>query len=168
LQTQARPHHALQEFEEALSHSPDHPEAIVALSGLLLDIYEQAIPPEQLGQPRYSQQSSHLPAKARELTSSLGNAMDVPSKPPHIQTSNPSPEELSRLAARDRAYGLLSSLTKSAKGWHDSEAWLTLSRAHELSGQVAKAKEALWWTLELENVKPIRPWSEVGPGGLVL
>jgi cargo-transport protein YPP1 len=78
------------------------------------------------------------------------------------------PENLNRLAARDRAYGLLSSLTKSGEGWDDSEAWYALARAHELSGEVERAKETLWWVVELEDTRPLRPWGVVNAGGYVL
>ena len=78
------------------------------------------------------------------------------------------PAELNRLAARDRAYMLLSTLTRLGTGWDNSEAWYTLARAHELSKQVDKAKQALWWVVELEENQPIRPWREVGTGGFTL
>ena len=77
-------------------------------------------------------------------------------------------EHLSRLATRDRAYGLLSSLSNLGSGWDYSEAWVTLARAYEESGQIDKAKEALWWCVDLEDSRPVRPWSCLGPGGFVL
>ena len=61
---------------------------------------------------------------------------------------------------------LLSTLTKLGSGWDNSEAWFGLSRAYELSGQVDKAKDCLWWVVELEDNRPIRPWRCVG--GVVL
>jgi hypothetical protein len=74
-----------------------------------------------------------------------------------------------RLAARDRAYGLLTGLTKLGSGWNDSEAWFALARAYEESGQPDKAKEALWWCVELEEAAGVREWSTVsGAGGYVL
>ena len=74
------------------------------------------------------------------------------------------PEALDRLAARDRAYGLLSSLTKLGTGWDNSEAWFTLARAYEESGQVDKAKECLWWVIELEEGRGVRSWGCLGRG----
>jgi hypothetical protein len=71
------------------------------------------------------------------------------------------PEELNRLAARDRAYGLLNTLTKLGKGWDFSEAWFSLARAYEESGQIGKAKEVLWWCVELEDTRPIRGWDSI-------
>lgn len=79
-----------------------------------------------------------------------------------------SPLELYRIAARDRAYGLLSSLTRFGNGWDSSKAWFVLARAYEESKQIEKAKEALWWTVELEEAMPIREWRVVNPGGYVL
>ncbi|RMD42552.1 hypothetical protein DV735_g2622, partial [Chaetothyriales sp. CBS 134920] len=67
-----------------------------------------------------------------------------------IQTADDiekAPGTLNRLAARDRAYGLLSTLTKLGSGWDNSEAWYALSRAHELAGDLDKAKEVLWWVI---------------------
>ena len=79
------------------------------------------------------------------------------------------PANLNRIAARDRAYGLLSTLTKLGSGWDYSEAWFQLARAYELGGEVDKAKEVLWWCVELEDSRPIRGWDAVGGrGGYVL
>ncbi|KAI0166417.1 hypothetical protein GGR57DRAFT_25379 [Xylariaceae sp. FL1272] len=75
---------------------------------------------------------------------------------------------IDRLAARDRAYGLLSGLTKLGTGWNDSDAWFALARAHEESGQPDKAKEALWWCVELEEGMGIRKWCSAGINGYVL
>ena len=63
---------------------------------------------------------------------------------------------------------LLSGLTRLGVGWDDSEAWLALARAHELGGQIGKAKEALWWVVELEESRMIRGWAEVAAGGVAL
>lgn len=73
-----------------------------------------------------------------------------------------------RLASRDRAYGLLSTLTKLGAAWNDSEAWFALARAHEESGQAEKAKEVLWWCVELEEGMGVRDWKCVSTGGYVL
>ena len=85
--------------------------------------------------------------------------------PPHKATSRP---PLDRLAARDRAYMLLSGLTKLGSGWNYSEAWFALARAYEESGQPDKARDALWWCVELEDARGARDWSCVGTGGYVL
>lgn len=78
------------------------------------------------------------------------------------------PVELYRIAARDRAYGLLSSLTKLGSGWDYSEAWFALARAYEEGGQIEKAKGVLWWCIDLEDTKPLRGWRSICAGGYVL
>lgn len=115
----------------------------MGLSELLLDIYCKVIPAESV-----------LRASAREGLGPKG--------------AGPDPEELNRLAARDRAYSLLSSLTKLGTGWDYSEAWFALARAYEEGGQIQKAKDVLWWCVELEDSKALRKWSCVGVGGFVL
>lgn len=75
---------------------------------------------------------------------------------------------LDRLAARDRAYGLLTALTKLGSGWNCSEAWFVLARAYEEGGQMDKAREVLWWCVELEEGRGVRDWGVVGAGGYVL
>ena len=88
---------------------------------------------------------------------------DLP--PPYKATSMPI---VDRLAARDRAYGLLSGLTKLGTAWNYSEAWFALARAHEESGQSDKAKDVLWWCVELEEAMGVREWICAGTGGYVL
>lgn len=85
--------------------------------------------------------------------------------PPYKASSLP---PIDRLAARDRAFTLLSGLTKLGSSWDNSEAWFALARAHEESGQPDKAKEVLWWCVELEEAAAARPWSAVATGGYVL
>jgi hypothetical protein len=95
-------------------------------------------------------------------------------KTQHLMSHIPSAENqlsapvLNRLAARDRAFGLLSTLTKLGSGWDYSEAWYALARAYEESGQIEKTKEVLWWCVELEDTHPMRNWKNVGLGGFVL
>ncbi|KAF2736928.1 filamentation protein-like protein [Polyplosphaeria fusca] len=167
LATQSRKHEARIVFERAVLHHPDHSEAIVGLSNILLDTYTKIVPLEPIedaevirplsppsipsiseAKPEYKKQhlSSHTPSAENQL----------------------SPPELSRLAARDRAHGLLSTLTKLGPGWDNSEAWYALARAYEESGQVEKTKEVLWWCVELEDSRPIRNWNNVALGGFVL
>ena len=90
---------------------------------------------------------------------------DTPLPAAHEATSLPLND---RLAARDRAYMLLSGLTKLGDGWNYSEAWFALARAYEESGQVEKAKDALWWCVELEDGMGVREWRCLGGGGYVL
>lgn len=167
---EGKSHEAMKRFEEALMYSLDHPRATVGLSNILLDIYEQKVPGES---PR------------RGLDMSPPDETNLLGKGPLKQPNNASiekasadarageelrktPENLSRLAARDRAYGLLSNLTKLGSSWDDSEAWYALARAHECGGQIEKAKEVLWWCVELEDTRPVRHWRNIGPGSYVL
>lgn len=91
--------------------------------------------------------------------SSVTSALDEDLPAPYKAVSLPL---VDRLAARDRAYGLLSGLTKLGSGWNYSDAWFTLARAHEESGQPDKAKEALWWCVELEEGMGVRGWTCIG------
>lgn len=167
LAAQSHKHQARMEFERALLHFPDHPEGIVGLSNILLDIYSEVIPLE----PALSNiASTHIV----EQPSASTNHTTALSKTPHLTSHTPSvenqlsPPELIRLAARDRAFGLLSTLTKLGAGWDHSEAWFTLARAYEESGQIEKTKEVLWWCVELEDTHPVRSWRHVATGGFVL
>lgn len=168
--TKGMPHEAIKEFEEALTYSLDHPRATVGLSNILLDIFEQKIPSEP---PR--------PGLDISIVEKLGLPLDNPTghpNAPSIQDGQAAcragdelrktPENLNRLAARDRAYGLLSNLTRLGTSWDDSEAWYALARAHECSGQIEKAKEVLWWCVELEDRRPVRHWRNIGTGSYVL
>jgi len=167
LASQSHKHQARTEFERALLHNPDHPEAIVGLSKILLDIYSEVIPLEPDMTPGHmdSASSPSLPSVEQSV---------VHSTTPYLTSHTPSvenqlsPPELNRLAARDRAFGLLSTLTKLGTGWDYSEAWFALARAYEESGQIEKAKEVLWWCVDLEDTHPVRNWKHVTTGGFVL
>ncbi|KAI4281061.1 MAG: hypothetical protein L6R35_005757, partial [Caloplaca aegaea] len=148
---------ASEEFEKALGWFPDHNAATVGLSNMLLDYYQNqgsavihtTSPKESKGEPLLaSLPPLGIPTSVRGEGSNARHEV--------------SPKLLSRLAARDRAYGLLSMLTKSGRGWGDSEAWSALARGYEQSGQIDKAKEALWWVVELEDSRPVRDWSSIG------
>lgn len=52
--------------------------------------------------------------------------------------------------------------------WTCSEAWYALARAYEEGGQLDKAREVLWWCVELEEGRGVRDWSIVAAGGYVL
>lgn len=117
-------------------------------------------------QPKSTTSRAHLP-----IFSPLAHVQPADSPPSSTSpaTSNTAARLQDRLAARDRAYGLLSTLTKLGSGWNYSEAWFALARAYEESGQLDKAREVLWWCVELEESRGIRAWSEViGGGGYVL
>ncbi|KAF2275185.1 filamentation protein-like protein [Westerdykella ornata] len=192
---QSSKHAAKSDYEQALLHFPDHAEAIVGLSNILLDIYSKVIPLEPsereqagavegfnpLSPPLETLVSDphkdvHSHAKSEGQTQSHTQQQHHPHHhhhhhhhTPHTHTPSAentiSPPELSRVAARDRAFGLLSTLTKLGQGWDYSEAWYALARAYEESGQVEKAKEVLWWCVELEDTRPVRGWGVVAAGG---
>ncbi|EEH46071.1 uncharacterized protein PADG_02221 [Paracoccidioides brasiliensis Pb18] len=171
-QAQSLPYDAINHFEDALMYYPDHLVATVGLANLLLDIYDQTLPLEKIengldvsNTPGVSLLST--PSKLKTNPQPQHNDdtnVTSDSSSPHDIT----PEALDRLAARDRAYGLLSTLTKLGSAWDSSEAWFALSRAFEQSGQIDKAKEVLWWCVELEDKRPIRHWWNIGSGGYVL
>jgi len=181
------PYTARNDFETALTHTPNHPSAIVGLSNILLDIYsEDLLPPS----PIPPLDDPFNPNAGNDLVSA-SNSFAVPSLPstplglgPANTQSTPKPpmdaDELpvaykasrlplvDRLAARDRAYTLLSTLTKLGSSWNSSEAWFTLGRAYEESGQPEKAKEVLWWCVELEEGTGVRDWRCLTGGGYII
>jgi tetratricopeptide (TPR) repeat protein len=179
---QSSPHEAMEFYEEAITRFPDHPRATIGLSNLLLDIWEEKIPAEPLP-PRLDAgiptSLSAKPATNLGTTYTDGSSVDTTDEDtdPSIQRAekkidvDPKADRvryMSRLAARDRAYGLLSMLTKTGSSWDNSEAWFTLSRAYEASSQLEKTKDVLWWCVELEDRKPIRHWWNLGSGSYVL
>lgn len=171
-------------FESALDSLPDHPGAVLGLSGLLLDLYEQRIPAEPpsassklLETANESQVHARIHSD-RPFLDALHETVDGEPKDiappdgidqrdntlktglnlPGEAVTDATPAELNRIAARARATGMLSALTKLGESWADSELWYVLARAYELSGQNARAKECLWWVIKLEDAKPLRPW----------
>ncbi|RHZ62335.1 hypothetical protein CDV55_103103 [Aspergillus turcosus] len=172
-QAQSRPHDAMELFEEALVRDPDHLKATVCLANLLLDIWERKMP---LNRPDtddlHAEMSTlYLPGTAQKSTATLNKIQNKDLDKQQFPTTDVEEDEpklLNRIAARDRAHGLLSALTKRGTAWDSSEAWYALSRAHEASGDIEKLKEVLWWCVELEDRRPIRHWSNIGSGLYVL
>lgn len=214
------------EFETALTYHSDHPSAMVGLSHMLLDVYEEKWRPKptlpdlsidanvladstaRLNVGSTAAKDSHLattplglastpavptgPApRPKTLTAKSFTSSPGPSSPRSLKTSpvmhssdlkpmaatpKPPPRPavvvslplVDRLAARDRAHGLLSGLTKLGSGWNRAEAWFALARALEASGQPEKAKEALWWCVELADSAGAREWACVGRGGYIV
>ncbi|KAF1915662.1 hypothetical protein BDU57DRAFT_279500 [Ampelomyces quisqualis] len=159
-------HQARTDFERALLHFPDHPAAIVGLSNILLDIYGEVVPLEPVAQAEFVP-STTSPSLPFAQTDTSDKTRHLASHTPSVENQL-SPPVLNRLAARDRAFGLLSTLTKLGSGWDYSEAWYALARAYEESGQMEKTQEVLWWCVELEDTHPLRSWKNVGLGGFVL
>jgi tetratricopeptide (TPR) repeat protein len=168
---------AVEQFEQCLMYYPNHARGIVGLSNVLLDYSEKKVELGRRvddGRPKPEAKREVRPS-TRRVVSQNGSIGSSGSDTSQQGTSagegdelRKTPENLNRLAARDRAYGLLSTLTKLGTGWDDSEAWFALARAHELGGEIDKAKEILWWCVELEDTRPIRHWRNVGCGGYVL
>lgn len=177
-QSQSSPHQAMKHFEDALLRYPDHPIATIALANLLLDVWDQKLPLEpsnadvDLNVSRLSLLSTlPKPKVANAISIDELKGPDVETPPTAETSSSPhevDPKHLHRLAARDRAYGLLSSLTKLGSSWDNSDAWYALSRAYEAGDQIDKLKDVLWWCIELEDRRPIRHWSNIGSGLYVL
>ncbi|KAF1995121.1 filamentation protein-like protein [Amniculicola lignicola CBS 123094] len=166
LVAQSLKHSARSAYERALMHYPDHPQAIVGLSDILLDIYCKIIPLEPTEDSAITSLKTPSVPSVSDASSETRN-QQLSSHTPSAE-NNISPQELCRLASRDRAFGLLSTLTKLGTGWDYSEAWYTLARAYEESGEMEKTKEVLWWCVELEDTHPVRNWKNVGLGGFVL
>ncbi|KAL4957746.1 hypothetical protein BDW69DRAFT_155520 [Aspergillus filifer] len=175
LNAQSRPHDAMEHFEEALLYNADHPKATISLSNLLLDIWDQKLP-LQPPEPRVEPGPSIItppPTKksteSRRLSrSGVSNLAKPKVEAPASTAEDEEPKLLNRIAARERAYALLSALTKRGTSWDNSEAWYALSRAYEAVDQRQKLKEVLWWCIELEDRRPIRHWSNIGSGAYVL
>ncbi|KIW38234.1 uncharacterized protein PV06_09218 [Exophiala oligosperma] len=180
---------AVEQYETCLMCFVDHPGGIVGLSTVLLDYYERKVElarrvdsgpakmgetPADRGRKQHRRELSRSSDSAAinggplDTDTTAGSTTALPSRGSKDDELKKTPENLNRLAARDRAYGLLSSLTKLGSGWDNSEAWFALARAHELGGEVDKAKEILWWCVELEDSRPIRHWSNLGCSGYVL
>ena len=161
----------------------------MGLSNILLDTYSQKLrplPPIPLveSEPTSSadipfinvlEKPKSIPAQALGLAPTPAPAAgDIPDPEPMADDHLPEPYKaanlplVDRLAARDRAYALLSGLTRLGSGWNLSEAWFALARAHEESGQPDKAKEVLWWCIELEEAAGVRDWRCLAGGGYVL
>lgn len=167
LVAQGHKHQARADFERALLHFPDHPAGIVGLSNILLDIYSEIMPLEPAQQPNFAMPSSLPASQSIQKDSPNTKTQYLTSHTPSVENQL-EPPVLNRLAARDRAFGLLSTLTKLGPGWDYSEAWYALARAYEASGQIEKTKEVLWWCVELEDTYPVRSWKNAALGGFVL
>lgn len=181
---------ARSEFESALIHCPNHPAATVGLGNILLDIYSEKLRPtptiaplddipspsdaEEPYSPKTHPGHKVLPTYPLGLKTNPRLDLDLEPSPPLAHTDLPEPYKATclplsdRLAARDRAYALLSGLTRLGTGWNYSDAWFALARAYEESGQPDKTKEVLWWCVELEEARGVRDWAVLGGGGYVV
>ena len=178
-QAQSRPYEAIDLFEEALVRFPHHPKATIGLANLQLDIWDEKLSDERAGsEPSLELDFSPFLSDALkrdldrdELSADKGTSGDHPqekSGSPTVQAGDAEAKLLNRIAARERAYGLLSALTKLGSSWDDSDAWYTLGRVYEAGGQLEKLRKVLWWCIELEDRRPVRHWSSIGSGLYVL
>lgn len=177
-----------------MTHSPDHSTATIGLSSILLDIYsEDLLPPPTvapLSEAEKVRQKEQHSTRKSDISASASFPLGLKPSPfsgtsppaavdnrttsPLLESQLPAPYKATslpladRLAARDRAYALLSGLTRLGEGWNLGEAWFTLARAYEESGQADKAKDVLWWCVELEEATGVRPWTCLGNGGYTL
>lgn len=181
-----KPLDARTDFESALTHFPDHPGATVGLSNILLDIYGEKVlpladPTLQDGSTSVGPVSQHvepaaMPCTPLGLGPEPGLSKSTAPKSDAASRNEPLPVPykattlalVDRIAARDRAYTLLSGLTRLGSAWDNAEAWFTLARAHEESGQPEKAKEVLWWCVELEESTGLRDWRSLASGGYIV
>jgi len=62
----------------------------------------------------------------------------------------------------EMAEGALETTTRSL-GWDCAEAWFYLGKVFEASNQLSKAKECLWYALDLESTRPVRAFTESLP-----
>lgn len=143
----------------------------------MLDIYARRIPAEPITAITAATTALSMGSMNATGPDATGEQRDVNPSQQGLIAANPtpthpnpnqhpvSPEELNRIAARDRAYSLLSQLTKLGTGWDHSEAWFALARAYEESGQIERARSALWWVVQLEDTRPVREWRCIGAGG---
>ncbi|KAL4819448.1 hypothetical protein BDW67DRAFT_154587 [Aspergillus spinulosporus] len=175
LNAQSRPHDAMEHFEEALLYNADHPKATISLANLLLDIWDQKLPlqPPEPGVETGLPEMTPAPVKRSAESRRLSRAGVSDLVKPKSEEQDPIAEDeepilVNRIAARERACGLLTALTRRGTSWDNSEAWFALSRAYEAVGQTQKLKEVLWWCIELEDRRPIRHWSNIGSGAYVL
>ena len=177
---------AVELWEQALMYFPDHAGSVVGLSNVLLDYYERKVDlarhvddgvkkelrarEEGVGRRKGSHGGSDHVSSESSTSNGTVEKSRLGSVPEALTEEDlkKTPENLNRLAARDRAYGLLSTLTKLGTGWDDADAWYALARAHELGGELGKSKEILWWVVELEDSRPIRAWRNIGCTGYVL
>ncbi|KAF9964788.1 hypothetical protein BGZ70_005939 [Mortierella alpina] len=62
----------------------------------------------------------------------------------------------------EMAESVLETTTRS-QGWDSAEAWFYLGKVFEASERLTRAKECLWYALDLERSKPVRDFAEALP-----
>ncbi|KAF9271885.1 hypothetical protein BGZ74_005573, partial [Mortierella antarctica] len=59
----------------------------------------------------------------------------------------------------EMAESMLDATTRS-QGWDNAEAWFCLGKVFEDTSRLARAKECLWYALDLEASRPVRGYTE--------
>ncbi|KAA8894461.1 hypothetical protein FN846DRAFT_1000212 [Sphaerosporella brunnea] len=131
-------------FEQAIALDVDHPQAIIGISKLLLNVKDMDLEPDFVD----SSASARPCSRGTDSSSGEGN-----------EEAN-----LNKLASRNRALGLLEKLVVSPRGWDLPDAWFLLADALEKAGEIERAKCALWRVVELEDGTGIRGWRVCGVG----
>ncbi|KFH70298.1 hypothetical protein MVEG_03149 [Podila verticillata NRRL 6337] len=62
----------------------------------------------------------------------------------------------------EMAESMLDAATRS-QGWDNAEAWFCLGKVFEDTNRLARAKECLWYALDLEASRPARRYTEALP-----
>ncbi|KAG0030311.1 hypothetical protein BGZ82_007495 [Podila clonocystis] len=62
----------------------------------------------------------------------------------------------------EMAESILDAATRS-HGWDNAEAWFCLGKVFENTNRLARAKECLWYALDLEASRPVRGYLEALP-----
>ncbi|TGZ84209.1 hypothetical protein EX30DRAFT_101258 [Ascodesmis nigricans] len=164
---QSKPTIAIDFFEAALTVEPYHPPATIGLSRLLLSQSDHH--PHEPPSPTAPSSDWPPPLPTSPVTS-RPDSTDSASYTSSTSQDDMDPEledaVLDRLAARDRALGLLEKLVGSVKGWNCKDAWWLLATILEKTGEVERAKTALWKVVELEDTVGVRMWEVLGLGAV--
>jgi hypothetical protein len=139
-------------FEQAISLDYDNPQAIVGLSKLLLNVKDMDLHPDEPPPPSSARPGSRG-TKISDNTALTADGEDVDEE-----------AYLNKLAGRNRSLGLLEKLVVSPQGWDLPDAWFLLADALEKSGEIERAKCALWRVVELEDGTGVRGWRSCGVG----
>lgn len=159
-------------FEAAVAIDYDHPQAIVSLTTLLLDMEPSFLTPLAPPPEPPVDVPGEIPAEIIALTQ-----MDTPVEswdpkfdlPPEGAEEDPpvsvlpaviplSEATLDKVAARNRAIGLLEKLVTTGRGWDLAEGWFLLAQALLKAGEIERAKQALWRVVDLEDSNGVRRW----------
>ena len=126
----------------------------MGLSKLLLNVKDMDLHPEEALPPLSA--ASPRPGSRDTKTSAASTTVAAEADDEEAYQNG--------LASRNRALGLLEKLVDSPRGWDLPDAWFLLADALEKSGEVERAKCALWRVVELEDGTGVRGWRSCGVG----